>query len=54
MRRDYELALQIGNRSALNAFLAQYPDGFYASLAKLQIEKLSAEEARVDSVHSSF
>ena len=29
-RRDYELALQIGNKSALNAFLAQYPDGFYA------------------------
>ena len=34
MRRDYELALQIGNKDALNAFLAQYPDGFYASLAK--------------------
>ena len=47
MRRDYELALQIGNKSALNAFLAQYPDGFYASLAKLQIEKLAAEEARI-------
>ncbi len=47
MRRDYELALQIGNKSALNAFLAQYPDGFYASLAKLQLEKLTAEEARV-------
>src|SRR6185369_13823494 len=47
MRRDYELALQIGNKGALNAFLAQYPDGFYANLAKLQIEKLSAEEARV-------
>lgn len=47
MRRDYELALQIGNRSALNAFLAQYPDGFYASLAKLQLEKIAAEEARV-------
>jgi hypothetical protein len=30
-RRDYELALQVGNKSALNAFLAQYPDGFYAS-----------------------
>src|SRR3954469_234473 len=42
MRRDYELALQIGNKGALNAFLAQYPDGFYANLAKLQIEKLSA------------
>src|SRR5213080_3667888 len=27
-RRDYELALQIGNRAAFNAFLAQYPDGF--------------------------
>jgi hypothetical protein len=47
VRRDYELALQIGNRSALNAFLAQYPDGFYASLAKLQLEKIAAEEIRV-------
>jgi uncharacterized caspase-like protein len=43
-RRDYELALQIGNKSAFNAFLAQYPDGFYASLARLQLEKLAAEE----------
>jgi uncharacterized caspase-like protein len=47
VRRDYELALQIGNKSALNAFLAQYPDGFYASLAKLQLDKVTAEEARV-------
>jgi len=46
-RRDYELALQVGNRSALNAFLAQYPDGFYASLAKLQLEKIAAEETRL-------
>ncbi|MGB8400779.1 caspase family protein [Bradyrhizobium sp.] len=46
-RRDYELALQLGNRSALNAFLAQYPDGFYANLARLQLEKIAAEEARV-------
>lgn len=46
-RRDYELALQIGNRSALNAFLAQYPDGFYANLAKLQLDKITAEEIRV-------
>ncbi len=46
-RRDYELALQIGNKSAINAFLAQYPDGFYASLAKLQLEKFATEEARV-------
>jgi hypothetical protein len=46
-RRDYELALQIGNKSAMNAFLAQYPDGFYASLARLQLEKFAAEAARV-------
>jgi uncharacterized caspase-like protein len=46
-RRDYELALQIGNKSALNAFLAQYPDGFYASLAKLQLDKVATEEARI-------
>ena len=46
-RRDYELALQVGNKSALNAFLAQYPDGFYASLARLQLEKITAEETRV-------
>ncbi len=46
-RRDYELALQIGNKDALNAFVAQYPDGFYANLAKIQIAKLAAEETRV-------
>jgi Caspase domain len=45
MRRDYELALQVGNKFAFNAFIAQHPDGFYASLAKLQLEKLAAEEA---------
>ncbi|MBR0800054.1 caspase family protein [Bradyrhizobium jicamae] len=46
-RRDYELALQIGNKSAMNAFLAQYPSGYYASLARLQLEKFAAEDARV-------
>src|SRR6202163_3911572 len=46
-RRDYELALQIGNKDALNAFLAQYPDGFYASLARIQLAKVAAEETRV-------
>jgi uncharacterized caspase-like protein len=46
-RRDYELALQIGNRAAFTAFLAQYPDGFYASLAKLQLDKVAAEDARL-------
>jgi hypothetical protein len=47
IRRDYELALQVGNKSAFNAFLAQHPDGFYTSLARLQLEKLTAEDAHV-------
>jgi len=46
-RRDYELALQLGNKDALSAFLNQYPDGYYASLAKLQLTKIAAEETRV-------
>ncbi|MGY4628214.1 caspase family protein [Bradyrhizobium sp. USDA 4486] len=45
IRRDYELSLQVGNRAAWEAFLAQHPDGFYASLAKLQLEKIDAEQA---------
>jgi uncharacterized caspase-like protein len=47
IRRDYELAQQIGNKAALNAFLAQYPDGFYAELARSQLAKIAAEDARV-------
>ncbi|WFU44350.1 caspase family protein [Bradyrhizobium sp. CB82] len=47
VRRDYELALQLGNKAALSAFLAQHPDGFYASLAKLQLAQIDAEDARV-------
>jgi uncharacterized caspase-like protein len=47
IRRDYELAQQIGNKAALNAFLAQYQDGFYAELARSQLAKIAAEEARV-------
>ncbi|WP_445218742.1 caspase domain-containing protein [Bradyrhizobium sp. Pa8] len=45
IRRDYELALQVGNKPAWEAFLAQHPDGFYANLAKLQVEKIGAEQA---------
>lgn len=45
IRRDYELALQVGSKAALDAFLAQHPEGFYASLAKLQLDKITAEKA---------
>jgi uncharacterized caspase-like protein len=46
VRRDYELALQLGSREGWVAFLAQYPDGFYATLAKGQLARIAAEEAR--------
>jgi uncharacterized caspase-like protein len=47
VRRDYELALQVGTRQVWTAFLAQYPDGLYATLAKGQLSKAASEEARV-------
>ncbi len=47
IRRDYELALQVGTRAAWKSFLSAYPTGFYADLAKGQIDKIAAEEARV-------
>jgi hypothetical protein len=39
-QRQFELALQIGNKAALDAFLAHYPGGFYADLAKAQLEQI--------------
>lgn len=47
IRRDYELALQLRNKAALSAFLTQHPDGYYADLAKLQLNQLDAEDARL-------
>src|SRR6478672_6591256 len=46
IRRDYELALQLATRDGWEAFLTAYPDGFYANLAKGQLNKISAEETR--------
>jgi uncharacterized caspase-like protein len=47
VRRDYELALQLGTREGWTAFLAQFPEGFYANLAKGQLNKIASEEARI-------
>jgi uncharacterized caspase-like protein len=44
IRHDYELALQLGSRYGWQAFLAQYPEGFYANLAKGQLDKIAAAE----------
>jgi hypothetical protein len=45
VRHDYELALQLGSRYGWQAFLAQYPEGFYANLAKGQLDKIAAAES---------
>ncbi|MDN4988514.1 caspase family protein [Bradyrhizobium arachidis] len=46
VRKDYELALQLGTRDGWTAFLSQYSEGFYSNLAKGQLNKIAAEEAR--------
>lgn len=46
VRKDYELALQLGTRDGWEAFIRSYPEGFYADLAKGQLRKVSAEETR--------
>lgn len=46
VRRDYELALQLGSRMGWASFLKSHPSGFYADLAKGQLDKIAAEEAR--------
>jgi uncharacterized caspase-like protein len=46
-RRDYELSLQLGTRAAWDTFLKSYPTGFYADLAKGQIDKIVAEDTRL-------
>ena len=49
MRRDYELALQLGTRAAWVSFLNTYPSGFYADLARGQLDKAQARAANVAS-----
>lgn len=44
MRRDYELAAQIGTKQAWDMFLENYPKGFHANLARAAREKILASE----------
>jgi len=46
MRRDFELAGQIGTKEAWDQFLAVYSNGLYAGLARAARAKLEAEEAK--------
>jgi uncharacterized caspase-like protein len=47
IRRDYELALAVGSKTVWDAFIANYPSGFYTELARAQRSKAIAEEARI-------
>jgi hypothetical protein len=47
IRREYELAVQIGTKEALDAFLAQHLEGYFPNLARLQLAQIVAEEARL-------
>jgi hypothetical protein len=42
VRADYELTERVGSVQAWDAFLARYPSGFYAELARQQRAKLAA------------
>lgn len=46
IRRDYELALQVGTKDAWEYFITNYPEGFYSNLARAQSRKLIAEAER--------
>ncbi len=43
VKTDYELVQNIGTKRAWEVFLGQHPTGFYAELAKAQIERISSQ-----------
>lgn len=45
-RRDFELALGINTKEAWDAFLQAHPTGFFADLAKAQLNKLAGTGAK--------
>lgn len=46
VKADYELVQKIGSKRAWEVFLGTHPSGFYADLARAQIEAINAETAR--------
>src|SRR5216683_7430722 len=45
VKADYELVQKIGTKRAWEVFLGTHPSGFYAELAKAQIEQLATQPA---------
>jgi hypothetical protein len=52
LRQDYELAAQINTKAAWQAFLKNYPSGYYADLARAALGKLDAPAPQVASTAS--
>jgi DNA segregation ATPase FtsK/SpoIIIE-like protein len=46
VKADYELVQKIGSKRAWEVFLGTHPSGFYADLARAQIEAINAETAK--------
>jgi hypothetical protein len=46
VKADYELVQRIGSKRAWEVFLGTHPTGFYADLARAQIEAINAEAAK--------
>ncbi len=53
IRRDYELASQVGSLEAFDSFIATYPSGFYTDLARAQRRKLIAESTRLEATEKA-
>ncbi len=53
VRRDYELALQIGTQAVWDSFISQYPAGLYSDLARAQRNKLLAEQERLQTTEKA-
>jgi hypothetical protein len=53
VKADYDLVSNIGTKRGWEVFLAQHPTGFYAELAKAQIERINAQPGAVTAAPSS-
>src|SRR6266850_3937084 len=53
IKTDYELVEKVGTARAWQVFLATHPNGFYADLARAQIERLSAQQPQLASLQPS-
>jgi len=53
IKTDYELVEKVGTARAWQVFLATHPNGFYADLARAQIERLTPQQPQLASLQPS-